>query len=171
MGRFVEWTTFEIEQMKIAFLQGKTIKVMAEQLGRTPTALNKALSRFGVRQSNLKPVKVPAPCIDWRRYLVPENAPTSIDDDPILIPPTPKVKSSFLMNRDFLRATDPRWVTLEKVIHYLERQGHRVKTNDAALDDYQVDGKPVKASYLLLLANRLRIEESKPIFMVSEVTW
>ena len=53
MGRFVEWTTFEIEQMKIAFLQGKTIKVMAKQLGRTPTALNKALSRFGVRQSNL----------------------------------------------------------------------------------------------------------------------
>jgi hypothetical protein len=106
-----------------------------------------------------------------RRYLAPENPPASIDNDPILIPPTPKVKSSFLMNRDFLRTTDPRWVSLEKVIHYLERQGNRVKTNDAALDDYHVDGKPVKASYLLLLANRLRIEESKPIFMVSEVTW
>ena len=171
MSRFVEWTDFEIEQMKTAFLQGKTIKAIARQLGRTPTALNKALSRFGVRQSR-KPVKITAlPCIDWRRYLMPENPPASIDNDLILIPPASKVKNSFLMNRDCLRATDPRWVPLSKVIHYLERQGHRVKINNAALDDYQIDTKPVKASYLLLLANRLRIEESKPIFMVSEVTW
>ena len=51
MTRFIEWTVQDIEKMKMAFLEGKKIKIIAKQLGRSPTALNKALSRFGIRES------------------------------------------------------------------------------------------------------------------------
>ncbi|RZI45699.1 hypothetical protein [Candidatus Finniella inopinata] len=169
MDRFAEWTDSDIEQMKTAFLQGKTIKDMAKQLGRTPTALNKALSRFGVRRDR-KPTKVTAqPCVDWRRYLIPGGqSPNSLDDEAILLPAS--LKDSFLSHRLFLKATEPNWVSLKKVITYLERQGHRIQILDADSGDYKIDNKAAKAGALLLLANRLRIEENKPIFLVKEVT-
>ena len=112
MARFIEWTSGDIEQMKVAFLQGKTIKVIAKQLGRTPTALNKALSRFGIRQSRKQEKIIARPYVDWRRYLIPENNSTCLDTEAILLPTAAKVKNNFLINRDGARATDPRWVPL-----------------------------------------------------------
>ena len=160
MTRFTEWTPSDIEQMKIAFLQGKAIKVIARQLGRTPTALNKALTRFGIRQ-NRKPKINPA-YPNWRRYWNEQiSSDHSVDDAP---------SETFLSNRFYLKSNDPRWVPLEKVIGYLEKQGYRVSCHQTSSGDYQIDGRIVKAHQLLLLANKLRMEERKPIFMVSEVT-
>ncbi|MDR1908054.1 MAG: hypothetical protein LBQ43_04325 [Holosporales bacterium] len=48
--KITRWSHDEIEFIKKGFLSGLSVKVLARKLGRTPSALNKALSRFNIRQ-------------------------------------------------------------------------------------------------------------------------
>lgn len=43
------WSFEEIQKMKTAYLENKSIKAIARMLDRTPTAVNKALTRFKIR--------------------------------------------------------------------------------------------------------------------------
>lgn len=177
MGRFMEWTSTEIEQMKQAFLQGEQIKIIAKKLGRTPTALNKALSRFGVRPPRKKNLPSSIPTVDWKRYLLPQD----VKEDSLIVLPSPSldnVSSSnknsepdFFKTRRYLKEKNSAWVPFSKITNHLEKQGYRVTCLDAKQGQFELDKKTVEKSYLLLLANRLRVEEAKPIFLVDEITW
>ncbi len=181
MSRASEWTAEEIEKLKISFLKGQKMKITARELGRSHTALNKALSRFGIRPlrkiEGIKPKSYltcgshnlgnqpfahsyPALSSGGARSLLKGSA-LSFDST---------TDTSFKL-RSGLQKNEQRWVSLNKIITYLERQGHCITTKNARQGCYEVDKKPATATYLLLLANRLRVEENKPIFMVSEVTW
>lgn len=177
MGKFIEWTSLEIEEMKTAFLQGQQIKVIARKLGRTPTALNKALSRFGIRPSRKSKITNNEMPIDWKHYLLPKGYKC---EQPIILPSLEPVKpnlavkqldNDLIKNRERLKKTDSTWVPFSKIISYLEKQGHRITTVDADLGIYELDKRQVESGYLLLLANRLRVEEARPIFLVNEITW
>jgi hypothetical protein len=177
MSKFRVWTSEEIEEMKIAFIQGEKVKGIARKLGRTPTALNKALSRFGVRTPRKNKVIQREAPVDWRRYLLPKGMKC---EQPILLPEEnsyqsivskKRVEKDFLKNRKRLKATDSIWVSFSRIINYLERQGHRITPIDSELGQFELDRKPVEKGYMLLLANRLRVEEAKPIFLVNEITW
>lgn len=183
MTRFIEWTVQDIEKMKMAFLEGKKIKIIAKQLGRSPTALNKALSRFGIRESkrNVKSYDI-HPC--WSNYLIPKGFNQSPHYQPILLknhrsktiassrslPTEPLPKDQFLIKREHLRSTNPIWVSITKVLRYLERQGYLI-IKGSLKDTYLLEDKTLSTSQLVVLANHLRIEEKKPIFLVDEVTW
>jgi hypothetical protein len=143
MSRVKLWTQEEIEKMKINFLMGKRIKAMARELGRTPSALNKALSRFGIRKQNKK----------QHHALVMSKA---------------SVFTS-LERKETLKKSHVLWVNFVKVIEYLSKSGYMVKLCDSGqpILDHQHTSK----SYLVMLANKLRQQENKPAFMVEDVTW
>ena len=44
-----KWTPEEVDIIKSGFLAGKLVKTIANEIGRTPTAVNKFLSRAGIR--------------------------------------------------------------------------------------------------------------------------
>ncbi|MDR1598099.1 MAG: hypothetical protein LBR89_04155 [Holosporales bacterium] len=54
------WSPDEIEFIRQGFLDGMPVKVLAQMLGRSPTALNKALSRFRIRSTKGLSCYVPA---------------------------------------------------------------------------------------------------------------
>ena len=45
----IKWTPEEVDIIKSGFLAGKLVKTIANEIGRTPTAVNKFLSRSGIR--------------------------------------------------------------------------------------------------------------------------
>jgi hypothetical protein len=146
MSRLNLWTQEEIEKMKLNFLKGKSIKTMARELGRTPTALNKALSRFGIRHQIRK------------------------------IPPTDTCKKiklgTFYPNTErqgSVQRPHILWVNIMKVIDYLSKNGYAVKLCDKG--QILLNSKLTPHTYLVMLANKLRQQENKPVFMVEEVTW
>ncbi len=49
MNQCTYWKSEEIEKLRLYFLQGLSIKIMARTLDRTPGSVNKALSRFHIR--------------------------------------------------------------------------------------------------------------------------
>ncbi len=181
MSRLREWTSAEIEELKASFLKGEKIKIIAKHLGRTPTALNKALSRFGIRSSR-KPEKIKVKSyVNWSEHKTrPIMTPDCFDHSRILLKDSSKEEDNPFYPRSSIQAVKERyhcqkdveqWVSLDKIINYLERQGHRIAIKNAEQDSYEVDKKPATATCLLLLANRLRVEERKPIFMVYNLTW
>jgi hypothetical protein len=44
-----QWTTGDIRLLRKYYLQQQSLKVMSRLLGRTPTAINKCLTRFKIR--------------------------------------------------------------------------------------------------------------------------
>ncbi len=151
MSRLKLWTSEEIDTMKMGFLSGKSIKLMARELGRTPSALNKALTRFGIRfhrpnkKNKCEVKKLPM-------------ASTCKKNNPLAPQRQACIRNSYGL-----------WVTLKRVIDYLCQLGYAVhvaETGTALLNN-----QPVSHSKLLMLANKFRQENRKPIFLVEEVTW
>jgi hypothetical protein len=143
------WKNNEIEILKNKFLEGKSIKEISKEMGRTPTALNKAVSRFGIRQS--------------RSYKPKSTSRNSIDN---LF-----TNSDKIIFKSKVREEN-KWVDINKVVNYLHKKGIFVNKNDIDTKDlYFLDSKPLLASQLVLKANRLRVEENKKIFLVDGITW
>jgi hypothetical protein len=57
--RAERWSSNDIEVIKFGFLSGIPLKVLAKKVGRTPTALSKALSRFNIREDYIRGLKAP----------------------------------------------------------------------------------------------------------------
>lgn len=55
-----KWNQSEIEQMKRLYVNNQPLKIIARLLNRTPTSINKALSRFGIRQHRTTKAKSPS---------------------------------------------------------------------------------------------------------------
>ena len=54
MKNTVDWTENKIELLKVSFLQGIAFKEIGRTLGKTASALNKALNRFEIRLQKRK---------------------------------------------------------------------------------------------------------------------
>ena len=54
-----EWSPLEINQAREYFLYGLPIKNIAQKLGRSPSSINKALTRFGIRSSTQRRHSLP----------------------------------------------------------------------------------------------------------------
>lgn len=145
MSHLKLWTQEEIEKMKLNFLKGKSIKTMARELGRTPSALNKALSRFGVRHQARKI----APVVDCKK------------NNGLIFP---SIKRQECVQRPHIL-----WVSLMKVIDYLSKSGYAIRLCEKG--NVVLNSKKTSHTYLIMLANKLRQEENKPVFMVEEITW
>ena len=151
------WSDEEIETLKVGFLQGKRLKEIARELDRTPTALNKALTRFGIRPKGIR--KQP---LNWEhvsRRLLEESS---------------LVSKKTTQQKRIVEAS--KWVPLKTVMSFLTKSGDVIKTihhkgDDACDVRYLISGRIYSPLQLVLKANRLRSEQSKPIFLVEDITW
>ncbi len=143
------WTDEEIDTIKSGFLAGKLVKIIADEVGRSPTAVNKFLSRSGIRQ---------------RRWTIDKQAKAR------------KVEE-FEVSRETLNKvySDRIISNFHDVLEYLKENGISISKNNkkafAPMDDYAINDKPVSRVKLLLIANRLRRENHLPVFAVPSLTW
>lgn len=162
------WTQEEINTLRSAFLQGQRIKQIASILGKTPTALNKALSRFGIRNT------APPKRYQWLSNSIPSQI-IKTKEIKVQQQPTPiksKKKSLRLRLRDC-----SIWVPLSNIVRYLKDKGilsEIIPTPNSPLSKegriYFLHSRLATPSQLILRANELRLEEKKPIFLVEGVT-
>ena len=143
------WTPEEIATIKSAFNAGKIVKIIAEEVGRTPSAVNKFLSRSGIRQ---------------RRWTIDKQKKSK------------KIKVYEVSRTTLERVYKDEYPTdFSEVLKYLKSQGINVSINDkkafAPMNDFAINSIPVSRVKLLLMANRLRVENNLPIFKVPELSW
>jgi hypothetical protein len=142
------WTPDEVEKARIYFLDGKRLKTIANELGRSVTAVNKLLSRAGIR---------------------PKNSPRRKTKQKLkeIVPIVRKIWDPIERNHDDFR----------DVIFYIRKKGYNLGVNNLFQKiffenaEYVLNGKPISKIKLLLFANKLRIEEKQPIFNIPEITY
>ncbi len=66
MTAYSLWEEDEINELKNLYLSSTPIKIIAKQMNRTPTSINKALSRFGIRKSKAQK-KITTSCKNLQR--------------------------------------------------------------------------------------------------------
>ena len=129
----MSWTKEDLVKLEALYDQRLPLCDIAQRLGRTKTAVNKALSRKSIR-----PAK---------------------ESDPEDQYPMIAYKNS--------------WVRMNIVILFLKSCGYIIKPNKGSLAlslGYLLDDFPTSALRLLMLANRIRVEDKKPIFRVVGLT-
>ncbi|MDR1208025.1 MAG: hypothetical protein LBJ89_01595 [Holosporales bacterium] len=128
----VRWSYREIKFIKFGFLSGIPIKILAQQIGRSPSALNKALSRYHIRNNE-----------------------------------------TFGKNKCPVRKKRPMETSMDFVIQFLNSNGYNVckrpfHVGAKYVCEYFINQQPVAPARLIVIANGLRLEERRSIFLVKE---
>lgn len=144
------WTKQEIDILRSGFYEGKLLKTLANEIGRSQSAVNKFLSRSGIRTRRWKIIKAKPGELKYNKTLSLEQPKRQI------------------INKDN---------TFIDILNYLKNKGYSIsKINPENShffpeEKYLVNNRPYTDMKILLLANRLRTEEHKNIFSVSELIW
>ncbi|MDP2193735.1 MAG: hypothetical protein Q8K36_04355 [Alphaproteobacteria bacterium] len=156
-----QWTQNDINLLKTYYMQGLPIKLISQHLGRSQTALSKAISRFNLLK--YKPVQTV------------RNEYRNILDDSLSILRRKANHKAAQIKRFFCLETSEKWVRLDEVIAYLKRNKIRVsllnQKNGSGECLYSLNQKTVVSSQLLLAANRLRVEKNQVPFKVKNLSW
>jgi hypothetical protein len=153
-----QWTDDEIALLRGKFAAGKRIKIIADEIGRSETAVNKFLSRAGIRRKGTRTRFAGLTHNNKRR-----NYSVAHMDHHIVERMYP----------------DEVQIDIDGVVHYLRSKGYKISRYSNCdcryygreSGDYVCDGHPISNTKLLLLANRLRTEERQPIFTVHSLVW
>ena len=137
------WSQDDIEKLKEEFLKGLPIKLIAKVLGRTPGAVNKALSRFQVRTPRIfKERTHKDQCLRLAKLAIERER---------------ELKSKI------------HWASLQDVIKWLQEDvGDRVAFSDGCI---LINNRPMTKMQLTMYANKKRLENGFEIFLVEDVTW
>lgn len=181
-----QWTDEEVALLKLRFAAGKRIKEIASEIGRSETAINKFLSRTGIRgNKSLRPKFTGLACYNYGNWIpsggttyVPEQPSTvSANEEGIEDKGAKKTDTSppptLQLNLELLRSNAVQ-ADIDGVLDYLKSKGHKIwkaRGHAAYSGDYICDGRPISETKLLLLANRSRTEERQPIFAVTSLVW
>ena len=141
--RKISWLPCDIEKLRKDYENGKRIKVIAFELGRSATAVAKYINRAGFSKKSKNRNK--ACQLNFTRLVnLPDNLPRK-----------------------------PELTSFETVLKYLRDKGHTVYQTHQIIpnllvdeDVYLFNTKLISKSRLLLTANRMRIEERQPIFEI-----
>lgn len=147
------WTEEDIKKIRCCFIEGLQIKDIAKELNRTPTAINKALSRF-----NIRPIRQG---IEVRSSLK-ENK-TCLAKKPSF-----EIKS---LHREI-----DNWVSFCKLCDYLAQQKVRfyeVTKAGVSLEQrqFKVGEKILSTRELMMMANKIRFEKNLGPLFVRGVSW
>jgi hypothetical protein len=149
------WTAADIETLTMGFLDKTPLKVLAWQMKRTPSALNKAMTRFGIRKPREK-----KPKSVWNNFNLYEEA--------TLVNPMCAIKRFDRKFRLHQKVHIKRWVDMDAILSLMDEKGHRVYVADAHKDPrctiYTVDGRKMAALQLVLKANQYRLSQGKAPF-------
>lgn len=153
MTTYSLWNDDEISNLKNQYLSGVPIKIIAKQMNRTPTSINKALSRFGIRKSKEK--KASRSAITTYKEMV-------------------NVCQNHLPKKTYLATVynQEEWVTLEQVVGYLKKIGINIqKVFHDGLNELYYNNKLLSPLQAILLANRHRCQHNLSCFKVGDITW
>lgn len=150
------WTVDDIKTLSKCYTMGMTVKEISQILNRTPTALHKAITRFGLKK--LHPKNNPEAAETW--YGVPTKQET---------------ESVSYLKKFFEKCFNETWVDFKTVLEYLHQQNVVVESlkqfNQKGEALYAIGQKIFLASQILLIANRLRLEENTPPFKVTNLSF
>lgn len=155
------WTSFDIEQLMKGYLSGTPLKSLAREMDRTPTAVNKALTRFGIRRERGKEEKAV-----WNDFGNKKPEKT--------VDPMTAIRRFDRNFRKQQKALTNQWVPMDQILSVLDAKEHRVYMVESNPDPrrsiYSLDGRRLTALQIVFLANRYRIEQNKAPFYVAEIT-
>lgn len=155
------WKQTEIQSLKDYYTQGLPIKKIAEHLGRSQTALSKAITRFNLLQYK-PPQKLRK---DYKNF----------SDNILGMPPIQQSQKTIFIKRFFALEMREKWVEFNDVLHYLSQQNIKVtmlhKTNHYGEALYSLNNKTVVSTQILLVANRIRVENADVPFKVKKLSW
>ena len=155
------WTSFDIEQLMKGYLSGTLLKSLAREMNRTPTALNKALTRFGIRRERPRQEKSL-----WNDFSNAKPEQT--------LNPMTAIRKFDRKFRKQQKTLINEWVPMDQILSVLDAKGHHVYMLEANKDPrcsiYSLDDRKLSALQLVFMANRYRIEQNKAPFYVAEVT-
>ncbi len=106
------WKQTEIQRLKDYYTQGLPIKKIAEHLGRSQTALSKAITRFNLLQYKT-PQKIRR---DYKNFL----------DNTFGTPPIKQSQKTLFIKRFFALETREKWVDFKDVLHFLSQKNIKV---------------------------------------------
>jgi hypothetical protein len=139
-----QWRPLDILKLKELFLKGHSLKEMAKELSRSVTAVNKAISRFGLRE------KMP---------LLPRPIPTAL---------WPKEHHHSLPQRlkrkQFIPYENRKSVELDQVIDFLRKKNHVIYIRE---NQWYLDHICVNIQQMILKANQIRVSEHLPVFFIT----
>ncbi|MDR0552733.1 MAG: sigma-70 region 4 domain-containing protein [Holosporales bacterium] len=156
------WTNQEISKLKEGYISGKKIKDIAEELGRSSSATNKAISRI---------------LDNRRRKAKPPHSKNEFQIRSETKEPRDKQGKKKERKRSSRRKRE--FITIETITDYLNSKGYNVSRlpNDgykffSGEDDvFAVGNVPMTKMKMLLTANRIRVENREPIFAPVDLTW
>lgn len=150
------WTVNDIKTLSTCYTKGMSIKEISQILNRTPTALHKAISRFGLK--SLHPKNNQDASEAW--YGTPSKEET---------------ESVSYLKKFFEKCFNETWVEFQTVLKYLKNQHVIVESlgqfNKKGEELYSIGQKIFLASQILLIANRLRVEENASPFKVKNLSF
>lgn len=139
-----KWTKNEIELLKQEFKSGTQIKIIASKFGKSETAVNKILTRYGIRPRKRHSIKYNSKVHKSTNYNIAKSRWLNILND---------------------------MVDFREVIKYLKSKNYKISNiiPDSMKilypnSQYILNGYPVSKAKLLILANKLREEENKTCF-------
>ena len=149
-----KWQKDEIDLLKKEFKNGTQIKIIANKLGKTETAVNKFLTRCGIRpryRNNRINYRYKSNIINYQSNIIKKQPSNN---------------------------NSAKWVNLfnnivdfKEVIKYLKSKNYKISniiSENIKLiypnSQYMLNGQPVSKMKLLILANKLREEENKNAF-------
>ncbi len=153
-----EWSATDIENARSYFLEGLAIKRIAKELGRTTTATNKALSRFGIRfEKPRKNLSESHSTYKKEKSLMPASIVPSFE--------------RYALQKEF-----ENWVSFWQVCQYLSSQNIclyelSAPNIDLKCRQFKVGTKTLNAGQLLVIANKMRIEGNLKAFFVKGLSW
>ena len=183
-----KWKQKEIDFLKNEFKKGTKIKIIAAMLGKSETAVNKFLTRCGIRPKRHSNNILIENICDLIQNTLNNN---DIQDNHMYLQ---KIQNN-INTQQFVaenkannkkreyNSSNPRWTILlndivdfKEVINYLKSKNYKISniiSENIKLfypnSEYMLNGHPVSKTKLLILANKLREEENKNFFKLEPI--
>lgn len=181
-----EWTQKDITRLAQGFYEGQSLKNLSSSLNRTPSALNKALTRFGIRQK--KPKKTSQNGDNKGKKFDLDMAFTAKKQNKISmrtslqenakkhkVPFNKAVQSLYQEHLQAKKDHKIQWITLSEVVQFLLKKGHVIFVESKSQNNgeiyYYCEGKHLRPYELVIKMNQYRCEEKKQTLYVKEITW
>jgi predicted transcriptional regulator len=142
------WSDNDISLLKNLYLTNQPIKIISKILNRTIPSVNKALSRFGIRA-------------------IQKRNDVSISKSRVLSPRDQKERTKRKIN-----FTSEKWVKFPEVLDFLKGKGHLIEmlVEGKSQPKLHVDDKELHPYQILIMANKIRLQNHQPIFLVGDIS-
>lgn len=178
------WTKRDRHHLMVAYRSGASLKTMSQILNRSETAINKALTRQGIRPLGSQPrgvrpkslTKLMTPSMVKEKIQEATAWEDLTEDSPSSVSFDPKVAWAYEALHSLPETREKRemspWITLEALMAYLSEQGYPVTfQGKGCAEQYWIRQKgPLTPGALLIFANKMRLEKHKPPFYVEQLT-